>query len=115
MDEARAGLGALRREFSVAVRFACANALPADGTALRQKELREFVKARLAERKIGRRVASVLRHPGGHGTAEALARQRPPLSWRGDRIQTGNRLLLSAEPGQSEVRTDGATGRPCAA
>ncbi|MGU3656171.1 hypothetical protein [Methylobacterium fujisawaense] len=51
-DEARANLTSLRRVCSSAVRTAYANARRADGTALRQKELRDLVKARFARLRI---------------------------------------------------------------
>lgn len=48
----RGGLTALRRVCSAAVRTAYASARRADGTALRQKELRDLFKARLAYLRI---------------------------------------------------------------
>ncbi|MGU3659151.1 hypothetical protein [Methylobacterium fujisawaense] len=51
-DEARVSLTSLRRVCSAAVRTAYANARRDDGTALRQKELRDLVKARFAHLRI---------------------------------------------------------------
>jgi hypothetical protein len=47
-DQDKLSLDALRRVYSAAVRTAYANARRADGTALRQKELRDLVKARFS-------------------------------------------------------------------
>lgn len=51
-DQDRFGLDALRRVNGAAVRTAYANASQADGTALRQRELRDLVKARFHHLRI---------------------------------------------------------------
>ena len=47
-DQDKLSLDALRRVYGAAVRTAYANARRADGTALRQKELRDLVKTRFS-------------------------------------------------------------------
>lgn len=123
-DQARSNLNDLRRVYGVAVRTAYANARRMDGSALRQKELRDLVKARFSHLKIGDawllHCATLegmdlrkVRPDGGlvFGGRPQLERRRKglinrtewrearlrPLCSRGDKTQTGNRhFRLSA-------------------
>ncbi len=124
-DQDRLGLDALRRVYGAAVRTAYANARRADGTALRQKELRDLVKARFShlgiadawllhcatlegmdQRKVrpdGRLVfggrPQLQRRMKGLISREAWREARlRPLCSRGDATQLGNRhFRLSAD------------------
>ena len=121
----RPSLDALRRVYSAAVRTAYANAKRADGSVLRQKELRDRVKARFADLKIADawllHCATLegmdlrrLRPDGSlvFGGRPQLERRRKglisreswrearlrPLCSRGDKIYKGNRhFRLSAD------------------
>ena len=123
LDEARAAIGGLRRVYAAAVRTTYANARRVDGSILRQKELRDLVKARFAHLGIADAWLlhcatlegmdlSKLRPDGdlvfggkpqperrckGLVSREAWRRSRlRPLCSRGDRTQTGNRYFRLA-------------------
>lgn len=126
-DEDRAFLEAVRRVYSAAVRTAYANAVGTDGAPLRQKELRDLVKARLAGGAVdawslhcatlegmdlrkarpdgrmvfGSRAGLERRRKGLVGRDEWRAMRLRPFCSRGDRTFLGNRHFRLAPDGRS--------------